>query len=417
VQNPFQPEFHSLADTIRRTIRVLGTQPTHVSSSESIDAAARVITGRLSRAGVPVHLHPGDHGTPLIVAGNGPIAVVTYLDDTNPLSMNHDGHPPALANGVIRGSGIERKAGVVAAIAPLLVNPALSEMITILVETDRHSGSQTLENWLTTHSDRLDAVVWEACDLPLHPPVVIQAATGVIILEITLHSMRQGVEPVYGTVLPDLGIAMAVLLSSLKTGDDEVRLEGFYDGIDTPSEDAFDALMAVAPGVKIWTQAFAGERHNLTTAHMTLGLFCAPSIIVRSISMPHGETYLPAVASAVIELQLMPGQSVDDVLDTIDLHVRNSRFEGRVDTLLVRPPVGPSSDIGLPDGVPVIPIAPGLAPASLFQSRSIPGVGYAVVDRRHDREEIGLPIASITDGALFLLRLVESLGIRSTERV
>lgn len=415
VRSSTHPDTDVLVDIVRRFIRVLGAQPAHASNPLWNKAAAHVVAGRFQRAGVPVREYQGVHGTPLIVAGNGPVGIITYLDDNHPLALEHTGQPPVIGDGIVRGPGIERKAGAIAAMAPLLVDPTLARAITVLVETDRNSGSQTLEGWLATDAHGLRAAIWEAGDLPLHSPVAIRSSTGTAIVEIKLRSNYKDIEPVFGAVLPDLGVALAGLLASLKTGDQEVRLEGFYDNVDTPGEDEFATLMAIAPGVKRWIRANDNDERSLSTAHMTLGLFCAPSIVVRDMSMRDAGAYLPSEASAIVELQLMPGQSADQVIQALGSHARTTPFDAQVNALLVRPPVGIQEEVGLPADIPQIPIAPGLSPAALLRQHAIPAIGYAVVDRRRDRDEAGLSIDAITNGSRFIMNLVKHLHDRSVD--
>jgi hypothetical protein len=398
-----------LAGIVRRTIRVLGAQPAHITLPESTQLAARLVHGRLARAGVNVRWFDGTSGTPLLIAGQGPLVVCTYLDDSHPDAADHDGQPPSIEDGLIRGPGIERKSGVLATIAMLLEDPSLSSRVTVVVETDRHSGSLTLAQWLANEMPSLAVAAWEVSDLPLSAPVVVRSATGTLVLEIRLSAERRRVETVYGTVLPDLGIALANVLATLKTSDSEVRLDSFYDAVGSPDETDLESLVQLVPGVSRWLASVAGAERDLSTAHMTLGMFCAPSMIVRNISLNDSDGYLPEVASATVEFQLLPGQSIDSVLNAVREHAQDTPFSADVRPILVRPPVAESTSLGLLTELPSIPVAPGPSPASIFDQASIPGIGYAVVGRDPARESNGLSVDSIVQGSRFLLSLTDML--------
>jgi hypothetical protein len=404
----------ALIGTIRRAIRVLGAQPAHVTLPEATQMAAKLVHGRLVRAGVSVRWFEGTSGTPLLIAGSGPIVFCTYLDDSRPDATNHDGQPPSVDAGIIRGPGIERKAGVLAVVAMLLDNPSLASRITVLVETDRHSGSRTIAQWIANERPALSAAAWEVSDLPVNAPVIVRSATGTLVLEIRLIADRRRVETVYGTVLPDLGIELANLLATLKTTDSEVRLEGFYDAIGSPGETDLEAVVQLAPGVSRWLATVASSERDLSTAHMTLGMFCAPSMIVRSVHLNNDEDYLPETASAIVEFQLLPGQSIDTVISAISDHSQKTPFRADVTSLLTRPPVAATPTIELLPDLPVIPITPGPSPASIFDQASIPAIGYAVVSRDPERASTGLSIDSIVEGTGFLVSLADMLSEQTT---
>lgn len=410
MQHPAEQTNNLLADTIRRTMRVLGAQPSPASDPQAVASAARLVYERLRRSDVPTLWINENPGAPLVVAGRGPIAIATYLDDTHPDSVMGGSAPPTFDRGMVRGAGVERKAGVVAALSTLLSSPQLSNDLTVIVETDRHAGSLSLERWLAHERSDVRAVAWEVADIPLNPPVISPAATGRLIVHIELRSPREGAEYIYGGVLPDIGFALASVLASLKTTDEEVRLPGFYDNIASPDEQEFASLVAAASDVSAWLEHVAASESNLSTAHMALGVFCAPSVVVRDINVVHNPHHLPSSASATVEFQLMPGQTVEHTLDELRSHIHGSSFETTVTTLLARSPYPSDGSEELVPGAVSIPVAPGPSPAALFAGAGLPGVGYAVVGRRAGGESSAVPLDSIADGVRFLLSLAQSLS-------
>lgn len=405
-----EDHLHQLTGAIRRMIRVLGSQPMHASRPGDVVAASRLVQSRLMRAGIATRWIEGTAGTPLLVAGNGPIAVVTYLDDNHPGAVAIPERPPEISGDLVLGTALERKAATIAHLATMLSHPDIANQMTLIVESDRQSGSHTLEEWLESASPRYAVAAWEATDLPLSPPVVIRSATGTIIARLTLNASRRRAEPVYGTVLPDLGIAMSNLLTSLKSVDDEVLIEGFYDGIETPDSDELDVLIKVGPGVSRWLGTVAGDERELSTSHMTLGMFCAPSVVVRELSMQSSGDYLPESASAIVEFQILPGQSVKQTLELIRSNLQTGPFSLEIEPLLVRPPVVAARGINLPAEVASLSIAPGLTPASCFARAGTPTVGYALVGRTTGREVPGVSISAIAYASQFLETLVATLG-------
>lgn len=416
MQSTPTPDTDLLSGMIRRLIRVLGAQPAHASRPDSLTSIARLLVSRLERANIAVRLIEGEHGTPLIVAGSGPIAVCTYLDDIHPDAIDSGDRPPDVIDQAVLGRGIERKAAIVAHTSALLTDPAWAQQVTLLIETDRHAGSHTMEAWLDEEEPRFTAMAWDVADLPLGAPALVRSATGSLIVKLTFSALRRRVETVYGTVLPDIGIAMARLVTSLKSADDEVHLDGFYDGIESLEENEFDAVVQIGPGVSRWLTHVAGDERELSTSHMTLGMFCAPSLIIRDIGIVAEGDYLPHAASAVIEFQLLPGQDVDRVLAALRDRVSEYAFDGRVEVLLDRRPVALAVSAHVPSGYASLPIAPGPSPAALFAARGIAGTGYTVVSRSTDRETTGIAMESIVEGTRFLYDLSASLAMSPNSR-
>lgn len=411
VERPAERRDDPLADSIRRTIRLLGAQSSSVSDPASVVAAARFIYERLRRANVPVRWIDETSDAPLIIAGQGPIGIATYLDDSHPSAAQHSGQPPIFEAGTVRAAGIERKAGVVAAISTLLAFPERSRDLTVIVETDRHSGSEALEQWLEDKQPDLAALAWEIADLPLTPPLLVRSATGRLTMRIDVTSSRPDIERVYGAVVPDIGFGLASALSALKTDDEEVRLAGFYDNVVSPDEQDFEALMTLAPGISDWLQLVSDGESELPTSHLTLGMFCAPSVELGGLNIRDNGPYLPTNASATIEFQLMSGQSSDTILAALDAHFQNLPYTVTVTPLLIRPPCPADETLIFGDQVAILPIAPGPSPAVLFARRGIPCVGYAVVGRQISDGESSIALEAISDGSRFLTSLTESLGV------
>src|SRR5690554_6063801 len=103
-----------LSAAIRRMIRVLGAQPMHASRPAEVIAASRLMQSRLIRAGIETRWIEGSTGTPLLVAGNGPIAIVTYLDDNHPGAIAIPERPPDISGDMVLGAALERKAAAIA---------------------------------------------------------------------------------------------------------------------------------------------------------------------------------------------------------------------------------------------------------------------------------------------------------------
>ncbi|MEZ4570345.1 MAG: hypothetical protein R2849_08460 [Thermomicrobiales bacterium] len=154
-------EQSSITSMIRRMLRILGAMPAYVGDPESVERAARFSSTTGWLAAVRRQAGTVDGYSPLVVAGDGPILLTTYMDDADPFASSQ---PPSFRDTAVSGPGILRKTGVVAAAAAEL-DPERGGRFTLIVETDRNSGSQTLERWLGSDSHRYGSI-WK---LPTSP--------------------------------------------------------------------------------------------------------------------------------------------------------------------------------------------------------------------------------------------------------
>ncbi|MEZ4523385.1 MAG: hypothetical protein R3A46_17345 [Thermomicrobiales bacterium] len=305
-------EQSSITSMIRRMLRILGAMPAYVGDPESVERAARFIHDRMARSGTSASWYQPDGYSPLVVAGDGPILLTTYMDDADPFASSHSGQPPSFRDTAVSGPGILRKTGVVAAAAAEL-DPERGGRFTLIVETDRNSGSQTLERWLGSNSHRYTAGIWEITDLPIPAPVIVHSASGRLTLRITAGANHHYAEMLYGGVVSDLGRRLADSISQLVSEDHEVRLDGFYDGIDDVDAAAMEMYQEIAGRTAAWLHRVAPGDVDLPSAHLAMGIFLAPGVVVRSLNLSDREPYLPVSAEAVIDIHLVPGQDAKTV--------------------------------------------------------------------------------------------------------
>jgi acetylornithine deacetylase/succinyl-diaminopimelate desuccinylase-like protein len=352
---------------------------------------------------------------PLIIAGSGPILIVTFLDDSNESARLHDGHPPVIRESVATSPGIIRKAGVLAALAALTSEGQGPEQFTLAVEADRHSGSLALEHWLERNGRRFSTALCEAVDLPVPTPVLYASAAGRMTITVTIERLEREVEDIFGGVVSDLGHQIALIIASLKSADSEIALPGYYDNVQPPTNADIDSLDALAPAIEDWLRDLSDTPpHALAARHNTLAFFFAPSIVVRSVSVVESSPFLASSASATLDVYLVPGQHPPSVLRAVTTRVKSIAPHGRVSASVVRPPVvGQLRDrVEQVNGPLMAPIAPGNSPAGLLEERGTPTLGYAVVDRRSSGAAESVDLNRIVAGAELIRDVASALDSR-----
>jgi acetylornithine deacetylase/succinyl-diaminopimelate desuccinylase-like protein len=271
-----------------------------------------------------------------------------------------------------------------------------------VIETDRHSGSIALNAWLDAQSRGPWAAVYEVTDLPVPAPRIYRAAAGLIVMSIVVRADADVVEDTFAGVLPDVGHQLAEALGSIKSRESEVLIPGFYDGIDTPAPGDMAAIQDVSDAIGAWIgRSHPLDAGGLSAAHLTLGTFCVPSIMVRELSMRDAQPFMPAKARATIEVRLMPGQDVSAISRSVATHVRERILNAQVEVLLARAP-GRGWGRSAPDLsyiAPELPLTPSDSPAGILEASGIPTIGFATVWRNSDTVQESASIEEILRGA------------------
>ena len=399
----------SITSTIRRMLRILGAMPSHESDPEAVALAAQFVHDRMARTRSSMEWFEPYGFSPLVVAGDGPILLVTYLDDADPFASGHSGQPPSFRETTVGGPGIVRKAGVVAAAAAEL-DDVQGGRFTLVVETDRNAGSLTLEEWLKTNGDRFDAAIWEISDLPAPAPLIAHSAAGWMTLSVSASANHHYAESQYGGVVPDLGREFAAALADIVSRDHEVRIDGFYDGIDDIDEQSLEVIHEVSDLTAAWLHRVVPDAIDVSNSHLAMGVFMAPGVVVRQMSLQERPPYLSVSAEATLDVQLVPGQDLQKILEGVARFFDDRIPGATVEPLLARPPViGRANIAALREAHPrVLKTVPGLNPAGLIESFGIPTVGYAAVRRNPENTSGRVALEEIING----VRLIQTLSKR-----
>ncbi|HYI15901.1 MAG TPA: hypothetical protein VEX37_10960 [Thermomicrobiales bacterium] len=368
----------------RRALRLLVSHSPRIDDPQSTARALRLVSDIVQRRGAPTEIFQIPGTMPLVVVGHGPILLLTHLDDPHPSAQGDEPGPPSMAGDVVTAPGITRKAGVLAALGAVLGDEEIAELVTLVIEADRHDGSTAFASWLENPERNIAGALLEVADLPIPAPAVFLAATGVVTIGVIVQDNGVSVERAYGGVQPDVGHLLVSTLSALKSVEGEVLVPRFYDGVVTPDANGLAALRNVATSVGAWlTRDVPPSDDQLSSSHLTLGAFLAPSIVVRDVRLDGTGPYLPRAATAEIEARIMPGQDAATVARSIATFVLERIPDALVETLLLRPSAKASAfDAPLLEEIaPIIPVAIGNSPAGLLDSLAVPHLGFSTVWR------------------------------------
>ena len=215
--------------------------------------------------------------------------------------------------------------------AYLKIEGRLPVNVKILLEGEEETGSPSLPGILHNNRDLLaaDAVLsadgarWRA-DLPALN--VGSRGNGGMGFRLQtagkdLHSGR------YGGAVPNALHVIARLVTTLHDDAGRVAVEGFYDGIETPSEDSRRAVHDLPFDEQEWLETIEAKAHGEAQWSTLERLWLRPTLEVNGLWGGYqgagAKTVIPHIASAKLTARLVTGQDLQHVEQCLHKHLTN----------------------------------------------------------------------------------------------
>jgi acetylornithine deacetylase/succinyl-diaminopimelate desuccinylase-like protein len=306
----------------------VSTDPAHKAD---IWRAAEFVAGQLRRAGMRnVGLlekegrHPLVYGDWLDASDRPTLLLYGHYDVQPPDPLEEWKSPPFEPE--VRGDNIYARGAADDKGLTLILIKAVERLmqregklpvnVRFVIEGEEEVGGEHIEQFVQSHDPRLNADAALICDTEMFAPELPTICTGLRgIVYGELHV--QGAEAdlhsgVYGGAAPNPIQAIAEILCALKDRDGHIRIPGFYDRVQPPSQTEMDA----------WKRLPFDSEHFRTAEMKAPAITGEPefSVLERTWARPtlevHGirggftgegaKTVIPARAVAKISMRLVP---------------------------------------------------------------------------------------------------------------
>ena len=235
---------------------------------------------------------------------------------------------------ITRAISIARLAGLH---AYLEVHGSLPIKIKFLVEGEEETGSGSFQEMAVLHADRIraDGCIWEGNGIDHEGrPEFVFGAKGLAYFELNHSGLTEDQHSSTAVYVPSPVWHMMEALSTLRSPDGTVLIDGFYDDVVPPTEQDMDMLENL-PFAEDEERARLGvERfvNDATGLELKRRIFFEPSCniagIVAGFTVPGAsKTVLPKEVMVKLDMRLVPNQSPEDIHEKLRAHLDKRGFE------------------------------------------------------------------------------------------
>ena len=280
--------------------------------------------------------------------GSGDRTVLIYdhydVQPVDPIEL-WDSNPfaPEVRNGVFYARGAaDNKGDLVARLAALDVyrqlHGELPVKVKFLVEGEEETGSKSFEALTERYREDLaaDGCIWEGLGIDhVGRPELVFGAKGLAYVELTYRGLAEDQHSSLAVVAPSPVWHMVEALSTLRSPDGRVLIDGFYDDVVSPSEGDMKMLEDL-PFEEEEERNRLGVDHfvgNATGLELVRRYYFEPTCniagIVAGFTVPGmSKTVLPKEVMAKLDFRLVPGQEPDDIVAKLRGHLDKHGFDG-----------------------------------------------------------------------------------------
>ncbi len=341
-----------LKDHLENSIAELGrycAQPSIAAQNLGMQECAQLTADMLAARGFTVEIIPSA-GPPVVYAerkGRVDKTLLFYnhydvqpadhleLWDSPPFEMaQRDGRLYARGVGDDKGHVTSRLHAIDALLA---VGGELPCNVKFVIEGEEEMGSPNLAPVVRANLDKFaaDACIWEFGGVD-HEGTPVQALgmRGICYVELSVETAKSDVHSgLGGTIFHNAAWRLVWALSTLKGPDERIRIPGYYDNVQGPTEQDRELFAALPDMAAEYKTRYGIESFlNGITDELELKLteVFEPSCTICGLDSGYqgegSKTVLPAKAAAKVDFRLALGQTPDETLAKLRAHLDAEGF-------------------------------------------------------------------------------------------
>lgn len=275
--------------------------------------------------------------------------------------------------------------------------------IIFMMEGAEESASTDLDKYLAKHKKRLrgaDLLVWEQGTRNNLGQLEISGGNkGIVTFDMSVRSAEVDIHSSYGGIINSASWYLMDAISSLRSADGRILVEGIYEQVQEPNE----RELALIAQYALKTPEELKEIYGLQLPvlkedrqEFLRRFYFEPAINIEGFGSGYQgqgvKTILPAHASAKMEVRLVPGLEPHDVLDKIRKQLDKNGYD-RVELTYTLGEMSYRSDMSAPsilnvielakdfypEGISVLPTSAGTGPMhTVFEALEVPMAAFGL---------------------------------------
>lgn len=310
--------------------------------------------------------------------------------------------------GVMYGRGVDDDKGHITARLTAVrkyirENGSLPVNIIFMMEGAEESASTDLDKYLAKHKKHLrgaDLLVWEQGTRNNLGQLEISGGNkGIVTFDMSVRSAEVDIHSSYGGVINSASWYLMDAISSLRSADGRILVEGIYEQVQEPNE----RELALIDQYALKTPEELKEIYGLQLPvlkeerqEFLRRFYFEPAINIEGFGSGYQgqgvKTILPAHASAKMEVRLVPGLEPHDVLDKIRKQLDKNGYN-KVELTYTLGEMSYRSDMSAPsilnvielakdfypEGISVLPTSAGTGPMhTVFEALEVPMAAFGL---------------------------------------
>lgn len=210
--------------------------------------------------------------------------------------------------------------------------------VILLLEGEEEIGSPQMPAFVQAHKDQLNADLVIIADGPVHASgrsQIVFGARGIITFELRVRGACRDLHSGnWGGIAPNPLWTLVHLLSTMKSANGVITIDGFYDQVVTPTEQEYAALANLPIDQTAIQQELGLQQFDLPHERPFAERAMWPIFTINGLHGGYGgegsKTVLPHYATAKCDIRLVANQTAEDIFAKVEAHVRRHAPEVQV---------------------------------------------------------------------------------------